>query len=116
MAGNTEFKNMVRKGIVQTVDKETMKARVKFGDKGGIISGDLHILIGPRFIVPGDGAGSGNVTAKEELIFDRGCSVIKESHSHEAYLTDWVPEVGDMVLCLMMPDGDGEGYIIGGIK
>lgn len=35
---------------------------------------------------------------------------------HKAWLTYWLPEVGDMVLCLMIPDGDGEGYILGGIK
>lgn len=43
MADFTELKNIVRKGIVQSVDTGAMKARVKFGDKGGIISGDLHI-------------------------------------------------------------------------
>ena len=39
MADFTELKNIVRKGIVQSVNQEAMKARVKFGDKGGIISG-----------------------------------------------------------------------------
>ena len=28
-------------------------------------------------------------------------------------ITEWVPKVGDLVLCLMIPDGDGEGYIVG---
>ena len=32
MADITELKNIVRKGIVQSVDKKKMKARVKFGD------------------------------------------------------------------------------------
>ena len=44
MADMTELKNIIRKGIVQSVDARSMKARVKFGDKGGIISGDLFIL------------------------------------------------------------------------
>lgn len=77
MADLTELENIVRKGTVQKLDETKMKARVKFGDKGGIISGELHILIRD---------------------------------------TQWIPKVGDMVLCLMMPNGDGEGYILGGIK
>ena len=52
MADFTELKNIVRKGIVQSVNQEAMKARVKFGDKGGIISGELHILVRHRIIVP----------------------------------------------------------------
>lgn len=51
MADLTELKNIVRKGTVQSVDKKKMKARVKFGDKGGIISGELHILIQKRHII-----------------------------------------------------------------
>jgi len=74
MADLNELKNMIRKGTVQSVNAGTMKARVKFGDKGGIVSGELHILT-----------------------------------RH----TEWLPVVGDMVLCLMIPDGDGEGYIVG---
>lgn len=77
MVDLTELKNIVRKGIVQKVDENKMKARVKFGDKGGIISGELHVLVRD---------------------------------------VQWLPEVGEMVLCLMIPDGDGEGYILGGIK
>lgn len=104
MADMTELKNIVRKGTVQSVDTANMKARVKFGDKGGIISGDLFILIRPRYIVPSKDEKGGNKVKEEQ------------GHTHEAYLTQWVPEVGSMVLCLMMPDGDGEGYIIGGVK
>lgn len=104
MADMTELKNIVRKGIVQSVDAGSMKARVKFGDKGGIISGDLFILIRPRYIVPTKGEKEGNKVK------------IEQGHEHEAYLTEWVPEIGSMVLCLMIPDGDGEGYILGGVK
>lgn len=80
MADTNELKNMIRKGTVQSVNAESMKARVKFGDKGGIVSGELYILT---------------------------------RHSHKAYITEWIPEVGDFVLCLMIPEGDGEGYIVG---
>jgi hypothetical protein len=104
MADITELKNIVRKGIVQSIDVDRMKARVKFGDKGGIISSSLYVLITPRIIVP----------SSEEKDGDK-VSMIHE-HEHAAYLTQWIPQVGDMVLCLMIPDGDGEGYILGSIK
>lgn len=40
--------------------------------------------------------------------------MLKEvSHSHEAFVTEWTPGVNDMVLCIMVPDGDGDGFIIG---
>ena len=35
------------------------------------------------------------------------------SHNHEAFVTEWTPGVNDMVLCIMVPDGDGDGFIIG---
>lgn len=73
MADLNAVKNIIRKGTVHSVKEGAMKARVKFGDKGGIISGELHVLV----------------------------------------TTEWMPEIGDMVLCLMIPDGDGEGYIVG---
>ena len=92
MADMNELKNLIRKGTVQSVNAGTMKARVKFGDKGGIVSGELHILVRPRIIVPGE---------------------TEAGHPHEAYLTEWIPKTGDLVLCLMIPDGDGEGYIVG---
>lgn len=104
MADMTELKNILRKGTVHSVDRTAMTARVKFGDKGGIISGDLHIIYQPRYIVPSSGASSGNRTETAD------------GHSHAAYLTNWVPEIGSMVLCIMTPDGDGEGFILGGVK
>ena len=54
MADTNEIKNMIRKGTVQSVNAGTMKARVKFGDKGGIVSGELHILVRHRIVVPGE--------------------------------------------------------------
>ncbi len=101
MADLTELKNIVRKGIVQSVNPQAMKARVKFGDKGGIISGELHILVRHRIIVPTEKETQGNTTKAEE------------GHSHEAYITEWIPDIGEMVVCFMIPDGDGEGYILG---
>lgn len=104
MADLTELNNIVRKGIVQSVDAENMRARVKFGDKGGIISGNLYILTTPRPVVPSSGEKDGDQVG------------MAQGHEHAAYLAPWIPQGGDMVLCLMVPNGDGEGYILGGIK
>lgn len=101
MADLNEVRNMIRKGTVHSVNAGSMKARVKFGDKGGIISGELHILTRHRAVVPGEKDKEGDKTKE------------KAGHFHEAYITEWVPQVGDLVLCLMIPDGDGEGYIVG---
>lgn len=127
MADLTELKNIVRKGIVHSVNKKKMKARVKFEDKGGIISGELHVLIQKRHIIH---------NTVEEWLKDEENKIKKDVtdisinasyhddeivrdpalSAHKAWLTYWLPEVGDMVLCLMIPDGDGEGYILGSIK
>jgi phage baseplate assembly protein gpV len=76
MADLIELKNGVRIGTVHSIDDEKKTARVKFEDKGGMISGGLHVL-----------------KRKD----------------------DWMPEVGQMVFCIMIPDGEGDGFVIGGI-
>lgn len=96
MADMTELKNIVRIGTVQSVNASKMTARVKFKDKGGITSGDLRIIKRPVYVVPAMESGAKEV-----------------SHSHEAFVTEWTPGVNDMVLCIMVPDGDGDGFIIG---
>lgn len=52
MADMTELKNAIRIGTVQSVSAEKMTARVKFKDKGGITSGDLHIIKRPVYVIP----------------------------------------------------------------
>lgn len=116
MADFNEIKNMVRKGIVHSVDKEKMKARVKFPDKGNIISGDLYILIHSHE-VKNDITGTIYNTS---LSYDVNDELTTEEHTHDLKINEvkieyWVPKINDMVLCLMIPDGDGEGYILGGI-
>ena len=115
MADFTELKNCIRKGTVQSVDAAKMRARVKFGDKGGINSGDLHILVRPVYVVPANGSKESGKTAAVKLSYDKNDSPQTESHAHDAYVTNWLPAVNQMVLCIMTPDGDGEGFIIGGI-
>lgn len=71
MADMNELKNLIRKGTVQSVNAGTMKARVKFGDKGGIVSGELHILVRPRIIVPGEKEKRGTKQRRKQGIFTK---------------------------------------------
>ena len=113
MADLTEVKNMVRLGTVMSVDKDKMTARVKFKDKGGITSSPLHILKRPVYVIPAMESGKEGKTAEKELEYDVRTVPEKVKHSHEAYITPWVPSVGCMVLCIMAADGDGDGFIVG---
>ena len=101
MADLNEVKNIIRKGAVQSVSAGAMKVRVKFGVIGGVVSGALHIMTRHRAVVPAEKEKEGNKMKTEA------------GHFHEAYISEWLPSVGDLVLCLMIPDGDGEGYIVG---
>ena len=111
MADLTEMKNAIRIGTVQSVNADKMTARVKFKDKGGIVSGDLHIIKRPVYVIPAMESGTEGQTAKTKLKYDYNGELLKEvSHYHEAFITPWVPSVNDMVLCIMLPDGDGDGF------
>ena len=114
MADLTEMKNAIRIGTVQSVNADKMTARVKFKDKGGIVSGDLHIIKRPVYVIPAMESRTEGQTAKTKLKYDYNGELLKEvSHYHEAFIAPWVPSVNDMVLCIMLPDGDADGFIIG---
>ena len=74
-----ELKDIVRVGIVSSVNSEDMTARVKIQEQG-IVTGDLKVVKNTPEGVEG-----------------------------------WKPEVGQWVLCIFKPDGDGDGFILGGI-
>ena len=100
MADMTELKNAIRIGTVQSVSAEKMTA--------------LHIIKRPVYVIPAMESGTEGQTAKTELQYDYGGELKKKvSHYHEAFVSAWVPDVNDMVLCIMLPDGDGDGFIVG---
>lgn len=113
MADLKELENIVRIGTVQSVDKDKMTARVKFNDKGGIISGPLHIIKRPVYVIPAMESGTEGQTAYTKLEYDQNDELKEISHKHDAFITLWVPSPKDMVLCIMQPNGDGDGYVIG---
>lgn len=87
------LKNIVRIGKVSSVNSENKTARVIFGDKQNMISGELRVV-------------------------DNKASVILEeaqSHTHSCIIQQWLPKINDTVLCLYLPNGEGDGFILGGI-
>ena len=89
--GNTdiqELKDIVRIGPVRKVHSGNMTARVKTPDQG-IVTGDLRI-----------------VKRTPTVECKTGCDI---------KIKPWIPTVGQWVLCIFKPDGEGDGFIIGGI-
>lgn len=107
------LKKIIRVGVIHAYYPDKDAARVKFDDKGGIISAPLKVIRRPRYVVPGENDQTGGKTASTSLKYDRNDSLKTESHSHAAYVTDWVPQVNDMVVCIYVPGGDGDGFILG---
>ena len=110
----TILKNIVRIGTVSSVDGGNRTARVTFADKQDtegkpLISGPLKVIQNPPSI-PGNsqtnqtqpqGGGSGEAAY--------------ESHTHGLVISPWLPYVGQFVLCIYLPNGESDGFVIGGI-
>ncbi|WP_113673759.1 hypothetical protein [Vallitalea guaymasensis] len=89
----TVLKNIVRVGTVSSIDQSTRTARVKFTDKKNLISGPLKILkCSPVISI--------------QTVSD---------HTHETTIKPWIPSIGELVLCIYLPNGGSDGFIIGGI-
>ncbi len=38
-----------------------------------------------------------------------------KTHKHKETIYPWLPYIGQMVLCIYLPNGGGDGFVIGGI-
>lgn len=85
-----ELKALVRVGIISKVDAGKMTARVKYVQQG-TMSGDMKLLQNHP----------DNCTAEYKC---PSCGKCK-----------WIPKPGQYVLCVLIPGGDGDGVILGGI-
>lgn len=102
--------NIIRTGWVSSVNAEERTARVSFEDKGQIlVSGPLKVLNNSPFI-PAAGA----VQQTEAAAGGSGETAF-ESHTHQVKVSPWIPAPKDFVLCIFLPNGDGDGFVIGGI-
>lgn len=90
-----ELKDIVRVGQTSSVNAGNMTARVKIPDQG-IVTGDLKIA---------------KKTPKIEIKTESGSCPA----DCKLEIKPWIPEVGEWVLCIFKPDGEGDGFILGGI-
>lgn len=122
----------VRVGVVSSVDVKKRTARVIFGDKANMVSGELVVLRNSPLITAAittggaawtmkhtysgtNSSGNGSVgVSKSSPITIRGELPPKE-HSAAVSVYDWLPRIGQTVLCIMVRSGDGDGFIIGGV-
>ncbi len=87
------LKNIVRVGIVSKVNSENKTARVHIPEQG-IVTSELKIVQSmPKIKIKND-----------DTLSD--CNIEIEQ---------WLPQVGQWVVCLFYPDGDGDGFVLGGI-
>lgn len=105
--------SLVRVGIVSSIDETKKQARVLFEDVN-MVSGWLPVLQRTNEIVKveSSGAHSHSGTDSEGGSISVGSS---GSHTHEAKVTTWMPEVGTHVLCLYLPMFNADGFILGEI-
>ena len=105
------LKNMVRTGIVSSVNAGNRTARVAFSDKGEspIVSGELKVLKNAPFIP------AQNAPQRTETESGGSGDAAFAGHSHAVKISPWLPSPGDYVLCIYLPTEDGDGFVIGGI-
>ena len=124
-----ELQDIVRIGIVSSVNKEKMTARVKIEEQG-IVTGDLRIVQNTPFMVMEwkDAGVKWNYEA-DYAQYDRKLGIgdrYKEEYPYILHtwkgtadrvikVYPWIPYIGQWVLCILKPEGEGDGFIIGGI-
>ena len=87
---NSVMQNIVRIGTVSSVNADNRTARVAFADKAGLVSGDLKVV---------------KNTCSPNCEGDSCCS-----------LSPWLPQVGELVLCVFLPNGEGHGFVVGSLE
>lgn len=137
----TMLKNIVRIGIVSTVDINSRTARVTFPDKNDMVSGPLKVIQNQPLITvkktisdkPWDcdaeyASADRNLKIGEKYKKDTP-DVIKNitppleieyagvirTHTQEMKVYPWLPYIGQSVVCLYIPNGESDGFVLGGI-
>ena len=97
--------NMVRVGVVSSVDNNKKQARVIFPESDNLVSGWLYVIQRPGDTT--SSAGGHNHSCPD------GTTSYNGGHSHT--VSSWMPKVKDRVLCLLMVGSETDGYILGAI-
>lgn len=135
------LKEIMRVGTVSSVDVESRTARVIFPDRDNMTSGTLKVLQNQPLItaekwvdgakweydakyasVPRNlGLGESYTKAAPDIITnDTPGGEIKyagETRAHKQKITvyPWLPYIGQLVVCLYLPNGESDGFILGGV-
>lgn len=124
-----ELQDMVRIGRVSSVDKENMTARVKIEEQD-IVTGDLRIIQNtPLITMEWKDAGIKWNYEADYVQYNRQLGIgdrYKENYPDRLHtwkdasdriirVYPWIPYLGQWVLCIFKPSGEGDGFILGGI-
>lgn len=122
----------LRVGTVSSVNTARRTARVIFGDKSDMVSGELTVLRNSPLIVSkiktsdnewekrqtynGTNSSEDGSILNDYTYPDKIHSELEEmQHSADISVYSWLPYIGQTVLCAFVEKGDGDGYIIGGV-
>ena len=84
---------LVRIGIVNSVDTEKVRVRVLYDDSG-MVSDWLPVI------------------QQKHKAKDVSVSYY-EGHTHSVKTENWLPDVGEQVLCLYLPCWNADGFVLG---
>ena len=122
----------IRVGKVSSVNVSARTARVIFGDRGDMVSGELAVLRNSPLItvdITTDNKkwsvsetyssaprtlGRGEHYDKAEQDSISG-SLSPDGHKVDVSIYGWLPYIGQVVVCIIPDGGEGCGYVIGGV-
>lgn len=124
--------SLIRTGRVSSVDAKSRTARVVFPDKADMVSAPLVVLRNSPLITAAITTGGNQwkmtekyASAPRKLGFDESYTkaqsdvikgeLVESGHSVNIEVCGWLPYIGQTVLCILLQDGEGDGYIIGGV-
>lgn len=124
--------SLIRTGRVSSVDVKSRTARVIFPDKADMVSAPLTVLRNSPLITVDIITGNQKwevdeeyASAPRELGLDEKYTknptdkisgkLESSGHNAEIEVHGWLPYIGQTVLCILLQNGEGDGYIIGGV-
>ncbi len=124
--------NCIEVGTVSSVDTESRTARVVLYDRANMVSAPLKVLSNSPLITVDITTGGIEWDTTERYAsvnrdLGRGESYTKKPpdnitcqdsdrlHRTDITVQGWLPYIGQTVLCILLPNGSGDGFIVGGV-